>query len=143
MVIYYHFEKFQILQMSITLNCQNNFFHMATRYNLDFPWHPMTRCTFDVLTWCYLLALSQLYARYPNLHVFSYGTLPCVDSVIAEACSDFVTRFENLYFALFGLIFDYYFWQSILFYESCSRDFGNMNIWYMLSCWFALVFFDI
>ncbi|KAF8402224.1 hypothetical protein HHK36_013176 [Tetracentron sinense] len=33
----------------------------------------------------------RLYRRYPNLHVYSYGTPPCVDSVIAEACSNFVT----------------------------------------------------
>ncbi|KAK1295538.1 hypothetical protein QJS10_CPA16g00173 [Acorus calamus] len=33
----------------------------------------------------------RLYRRYPNLHVYSYGTLPCVDPVVAEACSDFVT----------------------------------------------------
>ncbi|XP_072965574.1 uncharacterized protein [Typha angustifolia] len=33
----------------------------------------------------------RLYGRYPNLHVYSYGTLPCIDSVIAEACSEFVT----------------------------------------------------
>ncbi|XP_020595922.1 uncharacterized protein LOC110035927 [Phalaenopsis equestris] len=33
----------------------------------------------------------RLKERYPNLHVYAYGTLPCVDSVIAEACSDFVT----------------------------------------------------
>nr|XP_009402702.2 PREDICTED: uncharacterized protein LOC103986413 isoform X1 [Musa acuminata subsp. malaccensis] len=33
----------------------------------------------------------RFYARYPNLHVYTYGTLPCVDSVVAEACSDFVT----------------------------------------------------
>ncbi|KAK1271217.1 putative disease resistance protein [Acorus gramineus] len=33
----------------------------------------------------------RLYQRYPNLHVYSYGTLPCVDPVVAEACSDFVT----------------------------------------------------
>ncbi|KAK8948209.1 hypothetical protein KSP40_PGU012031 [Platanthera guangdongensis] len=33
----------------------------------------------------------RLKGRYPNLHVYAYGTLPCVDSVIAEACSDFVT----------------------------------------------------
>lgn len=37
----------------------------------------------------------QLYARYPNLHVYAYGPLPCVDRVIAEACSDFVTRCMN------------------------------------------------
>ncbi|XP_077211969.1 lipase class 3 family protein isoform X2 [Tasmannia lanceolata] len=33
----------------------------------------------------------RLYRHYPNLHVYSYGTLPCVDSIIAEACSGFVT----------------------------------------------------
>ncbi|XP_056161408.1 uncharacterized protein LOC115688586 isoform X2 [Syzygium oleosum] len=33
----------------------------------------------------------RLYRRYPNLHVYAYGSLPCVDSVVAEACSDFVT----------------------------------------------------
>ncbi|XP_011624771.1 uncharacterized protein LOC18437972 isoform X2 [Amborella trichopoda] len=33
----------------------------------------------------------RLYKHYPNLHVYSYGTLPCVDRIIAEACSDFVT----------------------------------------------------
>lgn len=33
----------------------------------------------------------RLYNRYPNLHVYAYGSLPCVDSVVAEACSDFVT----------------------------------------------------
>ncbi|KAM3702621.1 hypothetical protein ACB098_04G037800 [Castanea mollissima] len=33
----------------------------------------------------------KLYSRYPNLHVYAYGPLPCVDSVVANACSDFVT----------------------------------------------------
>ncbi|PON37785.1 Fungal lipase-like domain containing protein, partial [Parasponia andersonii] len=33
----------------------------------------------------------RLYHRYPNLHVYAYGPLPCVDSIIAEACSHFVT----------------------------------------------------
>ncbi|KAJ3696868.1 hypothetical protein LUZ61_000573 [Rhynchospora tenuis] len=33
----------------------------------------------------------RLYGRYHNLHVYAYGSLPCVDLVIAEACSDFVT----------------------------------------------------
>ncbi|RDX62313.1 Sn1-specific diacylglycerol lipase alpha, partial [Mucuna pruriens] len=33
----------------------------------------------------------QLYGRYPNLHVYSYGPLPCLDLVVANACSDFVT----------------------------------------------------
>ncbi|XP_068665380.1 uncharacterized protein [Aristolochia californica] len=33
----------------------------------------------------------RLYRRYPNLHVFSYGPLPCVDSVVSESCSSFVT----------------------------------------------------
>ncbi|KVH97202.1 Lipase, class 3, partial [Cynara cardunculus var. scolymus] len=34
----------------------------------------------------------KLYGRYPRLHVYSYGPLPCVDSVLANACSGFVTR---------------------------------------------------
>ncbi|MCL7038699.1 hypothetical protein MKW94_016877 [Papaver nudicaule] len=33
----------------------------------------------------------RLYGRFPNLHVYSYGPLPCVDSIVADACSDFVT----------------------------------------------------
>ncbi|XP_027363289.1 uncharacterized protein LOC113870922 isoform X2 [Abrus precatorius] len=33
----------------------------------------------------------QLYNRYPNLHVYSYGPLPCLDLVVANACSEFVT----------------------------------------------------
>ncbi|XP_022761696.1 uncharacterized protein LOC111307767 isoform X2 [Durio zibethinus] len=33
----------------------------------------------------------RLYQQFPNLHVYSYGPLPCVDSVVADACSDFVT----------------------------------------------------
>ncbi|XP_020240281.1 uncharacterized protein LOC109819091 isoform X2 [Cajanus cajan] len=33
----------------------------------------------------------QLYNRYPNLHVYSYGPLPCLDFVVANACSEFVT----------------------------------------------------
>ncbi|CAK7348947.1 unnamed protein product [Dovyalis caffra] len=33
----------------------------------------------------------RLYHRYPTLHVYAYGPLPCVDLVIAEACSEFVT----------------------------------------------------
>ncbi|XP_068491448.1 uncharacterized protein [Phaseolus vulgaris] len=33
----------------------------------------------------------QLYNRYPNLHVYSYGPLPCLDLVVADACSEFVT----------------------------------------------------
>nr|XP_027188984.1 sn1-specific diacylglycerol lipase beta isoform X2 [Cicer arietinum] len=33
----------------------------------------------------------QLYNRYPNLHVYSYGPLPCVDFVVANACSAFIT----------------------------------------------------
>ncbi|ONI29108.1 hypothetical protein PRUPE_1G181900 [Prunus persica] len=33
----------------------------------------------------------RLYHRYPNLHVYTYGALPCVDSVVANACSEFVT----------------------------------------------------
>ncbi|XP_078441057.1 lipase class 3 family protein isoform X2 [Wolffia australiana] len=33
----------------------------------------------------------RLFRQYPNLHVCSYGTLPCVDKVVADACSGFVT----------------------------------------------------
>ncbi|WCJ41481.1 lipase class 3 family protein [Euphorbia peplus] len=33
----------------------------------------------------------RLYSLYPNLHVYAFGPLPCMDSVIAEACSEFVT----------------------------------------------------
>ncbi|KAI4302726.1 hypothetical protein MLD38_038442 [Melastoma candidum] len=33
----------------------------------------------------------QLKHLYPNLHVYGYGSLPCVDSAVADACSDFVT----------------------------------------------------
>ncbi|KAJ4954802.1 hypothetical protein NE237_011585 [Protea cynaroides] len=33
----------------------------------------------------------RLYRKYPNLHVYAYGPLPCVDSIVAEACSEFVT----------------------------------------------------
>ncbi|KAK2991197.1 hypothetical protein RJ640_027169, partial [Escallonia rubra] len=33
----------------------------------------------------------RLCRRYPKLHVFAYGALPCVDSIVADACSDFVT----------------------------------------------------
>lgn len=39
----------------------------------------------------------RLYSRYPNLHVYSYGSLPCVDPIIAEACSDFVTSIVYRY----------------------------------------------
>ncbi|OMO79668.1 Lipase, class 3 [Corchorus olitorius] len=33
----------------------------------------------------------RLYRQFPNLHVYSYGPLPCVDFVVADACSKFVT----------------------------------------------------
>uniref|UniRef100_A0A0D9V936 Uncharacterized protein n=1 Tax=Leersia perrieri TaxID=77586 RepID=A0A0D9V936_9ORYZ len=33
----------------------------------------------------------RLYRRFPKLHVYAYGAAPCVDYVIAEACSQFVT----------------------------------------------------
>lgn len=33
----------------------------------------------------------KLYSRYINLHVYAYGPLPCVDSVVGNACSEFVT----------------------------------------------------
>ncbi|XP_057851493.2 uncharacterized protein LOC131061694 isoform X1 [Cryptomeria japonica] len=37
------------------------------------------------------LAGIMMYGRYPNMHVYAYGVLPCVDAVIADACSGFVT----------------------------------------------------
>ncbi|XP_031247740.1 uncharacterized protein LOC116105463 isoform X1 [Pistacia vera] len=39
----------------------------------------------------------RLYGRFPNLHVYTYGALPCVDSVIANACTEFITSvvYEN------------------------------------------------
>ncbi|KAF0919729.1 hypothetical protein E2562_031072, partial [Oryza meyeriana var. granulata] len=33
----------------------------------------------------------RLYGRFPKLHVYAYGAAPCVDYVVAEACSQFVT----------------------------------------------------
>lgn len=33
----------------------------------------------------------RLRCRFPNLYVYAYGPLPCVDSDVAEACSEFVT----------------------------------------------------
>ncbi|VAH82676.1 unnamed protein product [Triticum turgidum subsp. durum] len=33
----------------------------------------------------------MLYKQFPKLHVFTYGAAPCVDFVIADACSQFVT----------------------------------------------------
>ncbi|KAF8664887.1 hypothetical protein HU200_054201 [Digitaria exilis] len=33
----------------------------------------------------------KLYSRFPKLHVYAYGAAPCVDYVIADACSSFVT----------------------------------------------------
>ncbi|GMJ01731.1 hypothetical protein like AT1G05790 [Hibiscus trionum] len=33
----------------------------------------------------------RLHGKFPNLHVYSYGPLPCVNSVVADACSSFIT----------------------------------------------------
>ncbi|KAL5542953.1 hypothetical protein UlMin_010663 [Ulmus minor] len=33
----------------------------------------------------------RLYHKYPKLRVYAYGPLPCVGSIVAEACSKFVT----------------------------------------------------
>lgn len=44
---------------------------------------------FNFLSFAFYL---QLYQQFPNLHVYSYGPLPCIDSVVSDACSDFVTR---------------------------------------------------
>ncbi|KAL6616546.1 hypothetical protein ACP70R_038816 [Stipagrostis hirtigluma subsp. patula] len=38
-----------------------------------------------------LLGIRELYGRFPKLHVYTYGAAPCVDYVIADACSQFVT----------------------------------------------------
>lgn len=37
------------------------------------------------------LTALRLYKRYPELHVYAYGVLPCVDAVTADACASFVT----------------------------------------------------
>ncbi|KAM3387818.1 hypothetical protein ACQJBY_010572 [Aegilops geniculata] len=37
----------------------------------------------------------MLFGRYPDVHVYAYGPLPCVDLIIAEACSQFVTTIVN------------------------------------------------
>ncbi|XP_038723843.1 diacylglycerol lipase-beta isoform X2 [Tripterygium wilfordii] len=33
----------------------------------------------------------RLYSKFANLHVYTYGALPCVDFIVASACSEFVT----------------------------------------------------
>ena len=42
----------------------------------------------------FLYHKTQLYRRFPKLHVYAYGAAPCVDYVIADACSQFVTRWN-------------------------------------------------
>ncbi|KAG0625088.1 hypothetical protein M758_2G026800 [Ceratodon purpureus] len=37
------------------------------------------------------LTALRLYKRYPELHVYAYGVLPCVDPITADACASFVT----------------------------------------------------
>ena len=44
---------------------------------------------FNVLS----LVPLQLYKRYPDLHVYAFGVLPCLDFNTAEACESFITRF--------------------------------------------------
>jgi hypothetical protein len=39
----------------------------------------------------------QLRGRYPKLHVYAYGVLPCIDAVTAEACKSFVTRYKSFF----------------------------------------------
>lgn len=39
------------------------------------------------------LVSLQLYKRYPDLHVYAFGVLPCLDFATAEACESFITRF--------------------------------------------------
>ncbi|CAH9062374.1 unnamed protein product [Cuscuta epithymum] len=33
----------------------------------------------------------RLHRQFPNLHVYAFGPLPCVDLVVADACKDFIT----------------------------------------------------
>ena len=40
----------------------------------------------------FCITKTQLYRRFLKLHVYAYGAAPCVDYVIADACSQFVTR---------------------------------------------------
>ncbi|KAJ7517256.1 hypothetical protein O6H91_21G016100 [Diphasiastrum complanatum] len=37
------------------------------------------------------LTAMRLFDRYPSLHVYAYGVLPCLDNITAQACSSFVT----------------------------------------------------
>ncbi|CAM6029646.1 unnamed protein product [Sphagnum balticum] len=37
------------------------------------------------------LTALRLYRRYPQLHVYAYGVLPCVDAITADACASFIT----------------------------------------------------
>uniref|UniRef100_A0A3Q7IAN7 Uncharacterized protein n=1 Tax=Solanum lycopersicum TaxID=4081 RepID=A0A3Q7IAN7_SOLLC len=37
----------------------------------------------------------KLRKRYPDLHVYTYGALPCVGLVVADACSEFITSIVN------------------------------------------------
>lgn len=71
---------------------------------------PLPFCTREKLQSCILVSITcspflsvtdltffyffdaQLYRKFPNLHVYTYGALPCVDLVVADACSEFVTR---------------------------------------------------
>lgn len=39
----------------------------------------------------------QLRGRYPKLHVYTFGVLPCIDAVTAEACKSFVTRYKSFF----------------------------------------------
>ncbi|KAH0876719.1 hypothetical protein HID58_064113 [Brassica napus] len=40
---------------------------------------------------CAGYSIRILRCRFPNLYVYAYGPLPCVDQDVAEACSEFVT----------------------------------------------------
>ncbi|KAF3623175.1 putative V-type proton ATPase subunit e-like [Capsicum annuum] len=37
----------------------------------------------------------KLRKQYPDLHVYTYGALPCVGLVVADACSEFITSIVN------------------------------------------------
>lgn len=75
---------------------------------------------------------AQLYHRYPNLHVYAYGPLPCVDSVVANACSEFITRYDLVGIYTLGLLWFVLFSRSIFcsinaFFHSYAALFLAMN----------------
>uniref|UniRef100_K3XF02 Uncharacterized protein n=1 Tax=Setaria italica TaxID=4555 RepID=K3XF02_SETIT len=53
-------------------------------YNIDIVGHSLGGSVAALLG-------IKLYGQFPKLHVYAYGAAPCVDYVIADACSQFVT----------------------------------------------------